>query len=88
MDDLEGISREIARESPQSAANLVSRMFATTDHLTMFPKMGRLILNIQRDDVREIIVDNHRIVYVIEGDAVAILRVRHGARPLGDIPGL
>jgi plasmid stabilization system protein ParE len=88
MNDVERIRLGIASESRRSAATFVARVFAAAENLETFPQMGRLIPNLRRNDVREIIVDGYRVIYVVEGGNIAVLRVRHGAQQLGDIPGL
>jgi plasmid stabilization system protein ParE len=53
-----------------------------------FPQSGRLVPEIGQADIREILVQDIRIIYKVGDDVVLILAVRHGARLLGDIPGL
>jgi len=87
-DDLDGIRRYIARDSPERARALLDRIEAVTDRLEPFPRSGRVVPEIGRDDIREVLVHGYRVIYRIEGDEVDILAVVHGARRLGDIPGL
>ncbi len=44
--------------------------------------MGRVVPAIDRDDIREIIVQSYRIIYRLLLDEVEILTVHHGARSL------
>jgi plasmid stabilization system protein ParE len=44
--------------------------------------MGRGVPEIDRHDIREVIVQNYRIIYRLLPDEVEILTVHHGARPL------
>lgn len=41
--------------------------------------MGRMVPEFQRPDVREIIYDNYRIVYVIDGDKLSVVSVLHAS---------
>ena len=88
LNDVERIRLGIAENSAQNAAAFVQRVFAAADQPEMFPRMGRLVPNAKRDDIRALIVDNYRLLYVMEDEVVAILRVRYGAQQDGDIPGV
>ena len=88
LDDIERIRLNIAQDSPGRAAEFVSRMFEVSERLALFPRSGRFIPNLERPDVREIIVRPYRVIYRIDADAVRIYGVRHSAQLLGDIPGL
>ena len=49
--------------------------------------MGRLIPDTRSDDIREVIVERHRVIYLVTDEVIAVLRVRHGAIPPGETPG-
>jgi len=40
-----------------------------------------------RDDLRELIVESHRLVYLIRGDEIIMVRVVHGARDFRTVLG-
>jgi plasmid stabilization system protein ParE len=44
--------------------------------------MGRIVPEIDREDIRELLIQRHRIIYRLLPDEVEILTVHHGARPL------
>jgi toxin ParE1/3/4 len=88
FDDLHDIQRYIARESPQTAAQIVARIVAATRTLSAFPRGGRVVSEVERLDIRELIVQGFRVIYRVTGDAVTIFAVRHAARLLDDIHGL
>jgi len=46
------------------------------------PRSGRVVPELARDDVREVIVGNYRIVYRIEAEAIVILTVFEGHKLL------
>ena len=50
--------------------------------LESFPKVGRVVPESNREDTREILYGNYRIVYRLESDDVQILTVHHSARLL------
>jgi plasmid stabilization system protein ParE len=88
LDDIERIRLTIAQDSPGRAAEFVNRIFQVSEHLALFPRSGRVVPNLERPDVREIIVRPYRVIYRVDADAVRIYGVRHGAQLLDDIPGL
>lgn len=85
LDDLHEIHDFISRDSPQAAAGLVERIFASTDRLALFPQSGRIVPEFPALPYREIIVSSYRVLYRLENDRVLIAAVVHGRRSL-EIP--
>jgi toxin ParE1/3/4 len=67
----------IAQDSPAAARRWVDGLFGTAGTLSRLPERGRLVPELQRPDVRELLYGNFRIVYRVEPRRVAILTVRH-----------
>lgn len=44
-----------------------------------FPRIGRIVPEFGSEDLRELIVDNFRIVYEIDGETLRVLSVFHAA---------
>ena len=42
--------------------------------------MGRVVPEYRREDLRELIVRSYRLVYLVRGAEVIVIRVVHGAR--------
>jgi plasmid stabilization system protein ParE len=82
LDDLEAICLFIARDAPRYAEVFADRVFRVTDRLAEFPRLGRVVPEIGREDVRELIVQSYRVIYRLLPEEVEILTVHHGARPL------
>ena len=86
-DDLPCIYAFIARDNPAAAEDVLAAVEATFDRLARQPECGVLYAN--RDprlrELRMLPVDrfpNYLVFYRLEGDAVRILYVVHGARHL------
>jgi toxin ParE1/3/4 len=47
-----------------------------------FPRLGRIVPELEIENIREIIVGSYRVIYRIREDDVQLLTVHHGARPL------
>lgn len=80
LENLEVIRTYIARSSERYAALHVERLFAAVDRLQHFPESGRIVPEIQRPDIREVLVGSYRIVYLVGPGVVHVLTVFHGAR--------
>ncbi len=80
LDDADEIAAYIARDSPDQAALFVARLSESTDRLAEFPESGRVVPEIARASCREVLVGVYRIMYRLEGDAVWITGIVHGAR--------
>jgi plasmid stabilization system protein ParE len=83
-EELEAITAYIAAENPLAARRLARRLVDLADSLAEFPNRGR----VAEEDSREMTtVWPYILRYLIDGDKVLILRIRHGARePQGPEP--
>lgn len=80
--DLQDIENFIARDSVLHAVAFVDRIIEFTETLLKNPRIGRIVPEFSRDDLREVIFRNYRIVYLLQDDRIFILRVVHGSRDL------
>lgn len=80
--DLEAIGDFIARDARPFAQVFVDRVFEAVKRLETFPRSGRVVPEVEREDIREIIFGSYRIVYLVSEDEVSILTVFHSARLL------
>ncbi len=67
------------------ASRLVDAILAHVSHLADHPQLGRMVPELERPDVRELVQGKHRIVYRVDVDCVEILRV---LRPRQQLPRL
>jgi toxin ParE1/3/4 len=58
------------------------RVFHTVDRLSMFPESGRVVPEREDRHVREIIVQQYRVLYRYDGRDVEVVAIYHGARRL------
>lgn len=82
VQDLEDICAYIANDSLHYARIFAQKVHATIENLTNFPNSGRMVPEYQREDIREHIMQNYRIVYRVKPKAVEIVAIVHGARLL------
>jgi plasmid stabilization system protein ParE len=53
----------IAEDSPEAARKWVDEIFNKIERIEKFPLSGRLLPEIDRKDIREILFGNYRIIY-------------------------
>jgi plasmid stabilization system protein ParE len=70
----------IARDNPGAARRWAEGVFERVGQIADFPTSGRIVPELGREDVRELIHGNYRIIYRTEEKAVLVLTVRHGKR--------
>lgn len=63
LDDVEAITAYIARDSAHYARLFTQKVFKEVERLRSFPKSGRVVPEINKNDIREIIFGNYRIIY-------------------------
>ena len=82
LSDLDAIAEYIALDKPSAAANLVQKVFSSTDRLEQLPASGRKPPELKKTRYLEIIVNPCRIFYRIEGEEVYVLYVMRSERKL------
>jgi len=70
----------IAEENPSAAAEWARGLFDSVRPLVQFPEMGRVVPEVGRSDIREIMFRGYRVVYRVAPRLVEVLTVRHGKR--------
>lgn len=81
-DDLESVTNFIAKDSPEYAAYFAADVLDAVEKLEDFPRSGRVVPELNVENIREILFGSYRIAYRIRGEVVEILTVHHGAQPL------
>jgi len=81
-DDLEHIHDFISADSVNYADLFVADVLELIAKLSQFPRLGRIVPEVDSPQIRELIKGNYRIVYSFEEDLVMILTIHHGARIL------
>ena len=76
--DLRAIRRYIATDNPTSANRWVDRLRTRARNAILAPLAGRKVPELSRDDIRELIEGDYRIVYQIFEDRLVVLTVFEG----------
>ncbi len=82
LEDIETIANFIARDSSYYARMFTIKVFESVDRLELFPESGRVVPELKRKAIREVIIGNYRIIYRIRGNLIEILTVYHASRLL------
>ena len=82
VSDLEAIYDFIANDSEYYASSFIEELIQQPEKLLEFPKIGRIVPEYNRMDIRELIFQSYRIIYQITDDRITILTVIHGKRDL------
>ena len=61
----------------EAAEHWVEGLFLKTERLALLPRMGRMVPEVRRDEIREIFYEKYRVIYKIKAERVEILTVRH-----------
>ena len=80
-DELKDIFDYIAKDSRRYAENQVKRIKEKTQVLKTQPESGRIVPELEIEQIRELIEGAYRIVYrLIEKSRVEILTIHHSSR--------
>jgi toxin ParE1/3/4 len=79
---LAAIEAFVAQDDPRAAAKLVERLLGRAEALSSHPDRGRKVPEIPGSNLRELLVNNYRVVYRRTPNAIEILTVFEGHRLL------
>lgn len=82
--DLQAIRRYIAADNPTAAKQWIERLRERARNALHSPLAGRKVPEFSRDDIRELIEGNYRIVYQVFKDRLVVLTVFEGHRLFPD----
>jgi len=81
IDDMLNIADYIGRDSKKYAKLQVDRFFQKVTILETHPQAGKIVPEINRKNLRELLVSDYRIIYkVISKTQIDIITIHHGAR--------
>jgi plasmid stabilization system protein ParE len=80
--NLEAIHEYIAADSPDNAARMIERILDAAHSLEDMPQRHAVIRTRRRlgYEARAVVVGPYRMIYSVDGTAVYVRTVRHGAR--------
>ncbi len=82
-DDLKNITEYISKDSKRYAKLQVTRLKTRTRVLKIQIRSGKIVPEINQENIRELIEGNYRIIYkIVEDNRIDILTIHHSARDL------
>jgi addiction module RelE/StbE family toxin len=82
--DLDDIAFYISKESPRYATRFVEMVYESVEKLLTFPRLGRIVPELEQENIRELILGNYRIVYKLNSDnELFVIRIIHSSRLFG-----
>ena len=78
--DLKEVSRFIGKDNPHVARLFADKLKRRAESLSRFPKRGRIVSELGREDIREVIAGNYRIAYRVKKNSLDILTIFEGHR--------
>ena len=86
INDLKGIAEYISKDSQRYANQLVQRIYVKVGLLQNQPNSGRMVDELGRKDVRQLLEGNYRIIYrKVNVTQIEILTIHHSARRLNPL---
>ncbi len=80
--DLDEIQDHIADDSPRAAERWALVLWEAANAAAQRPSVGRMVPEVGRPDVREVLRGAYRIVYLVRGDRIFVLTVLEGHKLL------
>ena len=75
--DLREIRSFIARDAPLTAAAFVRRIRESVTRARVFPELGQVVPELRRNDIREFLHGNYRVIYRVDTGRIDIITVFH-----------
>ena len=82
---LASIAEYVSLSSPVYAEHLVDRLAQRLDQACEFPESGRVVPELGRAEIRELLEWPYRLVYRVHADAIEVLSVLHGRQELPEL---
>ncbi len=82
LEQINEIVDYIAQENPKAAERTAIELFSAVERLEKFSESERIVPELSRSNIREIILRKYRILYRIEAKQISILTVRHARQHL------
>ena len=77
IDKITEIADYIALDDLTASVKWVESFFKRVKQLERYPNSGRVVPEVLRPEIREIIYGNYRIIYKIMKDVISILTISH-----------
>ena len=80
--DLLSIKDYISEDSPDRADAWILELFNSGEGLGSLPTRGRIVPEFNQENLRELLIDNYRLVYRIKKSSIEVITVFEGHRKI------
>lgn len=77
VEQAQDIASYIALDKPSVAKQWIDEIFDSVTRLADFPESGRVVPEIKRKNIREIVQGNYRIIYKVTNNSINVLIVKN-----------
>lgn len=82
---IERVASFIALDSEYYSREFVRKIIEQIEALKAFSKMGRVVPEFNDGNLRELIYQNYRIVYLIKDDSINLIYIGHASKLLPNL---
>jgi toxin ParE1/3/4 len=82
IQDLLSIKEFISLDSIERAEDWIGELYSSGENLANFSQRGRVVPEFNKQNIRELLIENYRLVYRINKTSIEILTVFEGHRQL------
>ena len=79
--DVKALQTWLGRDSKSLADSVVETIFDSIEKVIPFPRIGRVVSEVEDDTVRELLFRTFRIVYKVTAEGIVVLGILYGGRP-------
>ena len=84
VERLEDIFEYISKENSPAARKMVNRIFKKVETLSEYPRRGRKVPEVKREEIREVFLGEYRIIYRVESNKIVVLTIGNFKQLLSD----
>jgi toxin ParE1/3/4 len=74
------IAQYIAADRPEAAERWIDDLLRIVDSLARSPRRGRMVPEVGRSEIREVLHGAYRVIYRLDPKRLAVLTIRHARR--------
>ena len=84
VDQVRDIAAYIALDKPEVAVNWADKIFNSVELLSEHPESGRIVPEINRIEIRELVQGSYRVIYKVKPKQILILVVKNYRQQLNE----
>lgn len=82
VEQVQDVVSYIALDKPSVALDWAEKIFDSVKRLSDFPKRGRIVPEINKNNIREIVQGNYRLIYKTKAEEILVLTVKNYCQKL------